>query len=362
MRLDKTFIALTMALLGAASLQAQEEVNLTVDATMDIYRAGNYNDGSDGMLPVVFSFPARAWRTMTFPSVGGAWSCNNIVAPFNTDGTSSSGCYPTDITKPVGTFSGYQLTDFKSALVGLFLDDALPVSAPAALRFYATNKSLGGVQTDFLTLSPKIGQVFFIGEGLTATNIGDIQTFFVPPTATHLYLGFVDSCTPTTPTVPGCFSDNVGSLNVTARLQYYVPDWVQPTLSATPSGRCCSGIAYDAAHYYTLLFGGGDSGQPNPNPQNDTWIWRNGWYKLSPATSPSPRNGTSLVYDPTTGTVVLFGGADANGNYLNDTWTWDGITWTQQFPPVSPPGRALDVQEMAYDAATKDFPHLLPDI
>jgi hypothetical protein len=171
-------------------------------------------------------------------------------------------------------------------------------------------------------------------------------------TATHLYLGYIDSCTQTARGVPGCFTGNAGSLSVTARLQQYVPDWVQPTLSTAPSGRCCSGIAYDAAHYYTLLFGGGDSGQPNPNPQNDTWIWRSGWYKLSPATSPSPRNGTNLAYNPTTGTVVLFGGADANGNFLNDTWTWDGVTWTQQFPPISPPGRQLNVPAMAYDAAT----------
>lgn len=48
---------------------------------------------------------------------------------------------------------------------------------------------------------------------------------------------------------------------------------------------------------------------------------------------------------------MLFGGTDANGNILNDTWTWDAVTWTQQFPPVSPPARARP--GMAYDAATK---------
>jgi len=39
------------------------------------------------------------------------------------------------------------------------------------------------------------------------------------------------------------------------------------------------------------------------------------------------------------------------GTCFNDTWIWDGTTWTQQFPPVSPPGRTS--YAMVYDAATK---------
>ncbi len=199
-------------------------------------------------------------------------------------------------------------------------------------------------------MSPKIGQVFFIGDGLTGTGSGAVQVFSVPATATHLYLGYVDSCNNT---VPGCYSDNSGSLTAIFQLNQYVLDWVEPTLSSAPSARCCSGIAYDAAHFYTLLFGGGSAGQPNPAPKNDTWVWHSGWRQLSPATSPSPRNGPNLVYDPTPGTVVLFGGQGASGNDPNDTWTWDGVTWTQQFPAVSPPGRELDVPGMAYDAVTQ---------
>src|ERR1700733_1072263 len=159
MRLGEAFTALTMALLGSVSLPAQYQVSLTVDATMDIYRAGGYNDGSDGIAPVVFTFPAGGWRTMTFPSVGGAWSCNSVHALFGADGTtaSTSGCYPSNIN-PTGTFSGFDPTDFAGALVGIFLEDTLPKSAPPTLRFYASNKALGGVQTNFTVLSPSIGQ------------------------------------------------------------------------------------------------------------------------------------------------------------------------------------------------------------
>jgi|HubBroStandDraft_5_1064220.scaffolds.fasta_scaffold04902_1 hypothetical protein len=112
-------------------------------------------------------------------------------------------------------------------------------------------------------------------------------------------------------------------------------------------------MAYDAAGYYTLLFGGGNGGLLVPRIRyNDTWEWGNGWHQVFPATSPSARVGAGTAYDPTTGTIVLFGGQDINGNYLNDTWIWDGVTWTQQFPAVSPPSRELDEQSMAYDALT----------
>jgi hypothetical protein len=51
-----------------------------------------------------------------------------------------------------------------------------------------------------------------------------------------------------------------------------------------------------------------------------------------------------MTYDAATSTAVLFGG------FTNDTWTWDGTTWTKQHPATSPTARQLP--SMAYDAAT----------
>jgi hypothetical protein len=59
-----------------------------------------------------------------------------------------------------------------------------------------------------------------------------------------------------------------------------------------------------------------------------------------------------MAYDPATGDMVLFGGG-SNSGLLNDTWTWDGTTWTQQSPATSPPARYL--ASMAYDPATGDM-------
>ena len=68
---------------------------------------------------------------------------------------------------------------------------------------------------------------------------------------------------------------------------------------------------------------------------NDTWTW-NGttWTERSPATSPPARYFASMAYDPATGNMVLFGG-DGSSGYLGDTWTWNGITWTER-PPAPP--------------------------
>ena len=55
-----------------------------------------------------------------------------------------------------------------------------------------------------------------------------------------------------------------------------------------------------------------------------------------------------MAYDPGTGQLVLFGGYD--GGFLDDTWTWNGSTWTQMTPATSPPAR--DSASMAYDPGT----------
>src|SRR5262245_52300173 len=56
---------------------------------------------------------------------------------------------------------------------------------------------------------------------------------------------------------------------------------------------------------------------------------------------PSARSAMGMVYDGARQEVVLFGGGVdcCSGNYLNDTWVWDGMTWTQRFPATSPPAR-----------------------
>jgi len=76
-----------------------------------------------------------------------------------------------------------------NALVGVFLDASQPDSsqAPTALDF-----SGSGLGTSFTTLSPALKQAFFIGDGLTGTGTGSVQTFVVPAGATRFFLGTSD--------------------------------------------------------------------------------------------------------------------------------------------------------------------------
>jgi hypothetical protein len=211
----RNFVLVALALASSVTAQSQSQT-LAVSAMMDIYQAGGYNDGSGALPPVVYSFPAKAVRRIIFSRVEGFWSgeCCQYV-PWGPDGISElcneyGGQW--HINNPIGPFSGLDFTDFAGALVGMFLEDGLPASAPPPLRFYLSDSSQGGIQTNFTTLSPVIGQVFFIGDGKTGTGAGTNQAFRVPPTATNLYLGYSDSCNET---VPGCYGDNVGSVSVT---------------------------------------------------------------------------------------------------------------------------------------------------
>src|SRR5215472_232481 len=73
------------------------------------------------------------------------------------------------------------------------------------------------------------------------------------------------------------------------------------------------------------------------------------WVELSPASSPPVRSYLAMTYDPASGKIIIFGGFDGTG-YLNDTWTFDGVTWTQVATNTPPPARAA--AQMAYDGVT----------
>jgi sugar lactone lactonase YvrE len=191
-----------------------QEEEFGVSATSNIYGAGHASPPGDGALPPSVSFAAGAGQVLQFASVTGTWFETNF-APLGVDG-STSACAPfTSIhVNASGGISSYDTTDFCNALVGVFLGPSEPTGAgPAGLRFYETDNSKGGTKTNFTSLSPSIGQVFFIGDGLTGTGTGSIQVFNVPPSATRLFLGQADACNFNGS--PDCYFDNGGSIQAT---------------------------------------------------------------------------------------------------------------------------------------------------
>jgi hypothetical protein len=97
-------------------------------------------------------------------------------------------------------------------------------------------------------------------------------------------------------------------------------------------------MAYDGGNSTVVLFGG----YSGSAPLNDTWTLNSTgstWTNAAPATSPGTRYGTSTAYE-TSNNVLLFGGYQSGTNtYFNDTWLWNGITWAQQVTLTSPPAR-----------------------
>ena len=131
--------------------------------------------------------------------------------------------------------------------------------------------------------------------------------------------------------------------------------WTQQSPAASPPALADGSMVFDPRTGDLVLFGGDGNG----GLFGDTWTY-NGvtWAKQSPATSPPARDNAAMAYDPTSGNVVLFGGA--SGTYrackaaqFGDTWTYDGSTWTQQSPSISPPARNGAV--MADDPVTGDL-------
>ncbi|MBN1607496.1 MAG: hypothetical protein JW940_12735 [Polyangiaceae bacterium] len=113
-----------------------------------------------------------------------------------------------------------------------------------------------------------------------------------------------------------------------------------------PPARAGHAMAYDTARQRVVLFGGGDGGW-----LGDTWEWDGGaWTQCTPATSPPKRHSHAMAYDAARKRVILFGGVQLSTPYiLADTWEWDGNTWLQRTPAVSPPARFGHA--MAYDSA-----------
>ena len=91
-------------------------------------------------------------------------------------------------------------------------------------------------------------------------------------------------------------------------------------------------------------------GLADVNP-NNTWTYDGTtWTLQSPAVQPLLVYAASAAFDPDLQGVVLFGGG-SGGVDQNTTWLWDqvGGTWTQLFPVQSPPAR--EGAGMTYDAA-----------
>jgi hypothetical protein len=95
--------------------------------------------------------------------------------------------------------------------------------------------------------------------------------------------------------------------------------------SPAPTGTLFFGLfpvfAYDAGHRQIMLL----------NFRDQTWLWSNNqWAQARPPVAPPRRTGAAVAWDPGMHAVLLFGGqAYGDQTRLNDTWAWDGSSWSE---------------------------------
>jgi hypothetical protein len=115
--------------------------------------------------------------------------------------------------------------------------------------------------------------------------------------------------------------------------------------STGPAPRTDQAMVFDAGRGQVLLFGGtGPFGA-----RNDTWTWDGvAWTQHAPSAVPPGRTSAIAAYSGTSNRVVLCGGQGTSFTLLTDTWEWDGTNWTQVTVNVAPPSRSLGC--MAFDS------------
>jgi hypothetical protein len=140
--------------------------------------------------------------------------------------------------------------------------------------------------------------------------------------------------------------------------------WIALTPSGTPpAARQYHAAAYDPTTDSMIIFGGNNC---STGYFNDVWVLSsaNGeggtpaWKKLSPSgTSPAARESSSAVYDSANNILTIYGG-DAGGTGLADVWVLSHANgsggtpvWTRLTPTGTPPG-ARTGQSATYDSST----------
>ncbi len=104
------------------------------------------------------------------------------------------------------------------------------------------------------------------------------------------------------------------------------PQWTPvTTIGGPPAPRVRHTVVYDAVNSRMIIFGGG-LGSSSPCA-NDVWVLSNAngvngtptWTQLSPTGGrPAPRLVHTAVYDPTSNSMIIFGGNDCFSGFYSD--------------------------------------------
>jgi hypothetical protein len=94
--------------------------------------------------------------------------------------------------------------------------------------------------------------------------------------------------------------------------------------SQPPAARSSHAMCYDASNRAVLLFGGQNAAG---TLLGDTWLYDGTRWTIQSNTGPSARAGHAMAFDSVRGRVVLFGGRTSAGSWSGETWEWSGSSW-----------------------------------
>jgi hypothetical protein len=233
-------VVLLMGSLAPTMAWADQTFNVSVPGTADIFAAGlaqppalEPNGGppgtGGGTLPPSVSFVASTGAVLTVPAVTGEIFFNG---PGLTSVPNGNPGFSTDFN-PVGPISGIIDSDSCEFLTGVFLVGAQPTGAPPA----SLNFSSSAIGADYTTLSPQLGQTFFIGSGSTSSGV--LRRILAPAGATRLFLGVADG--PECQGNPGNYNDNGGAYQASVDLSTPPPPEVfgPSGIVQVPSSKAC---------------------------------------------------------------------------------------------------------------------------
>jgi len=123
--------------------------------------------------------------------------------------------------------------------------------------------------------------------------------------------------------------------------------WVQQHPATVPPNGGCA--AYDAETQQFIMVSGSPDVTPGATVQ--TWKWTGStWALLSPA-SPPPNGACSMTYDAVRKVIVML--VSDPSTYAQKTWTWNGATWNSQADLPSPVLASLGtIPPITFDADT----------
>lgn len=94
-------------------------------------------------------------------------------------------------------------------------------------------------------------------------------------------------------------------------------------------------LAHDPVRQVTVLFGG--------SGPDGTWEWDgSAWRARTPLVSPGARVDHAMAFDAASSSTLLFGGFTylwSTAVYFDDTWSWNGVSWTRLAPSHAPSPR-----------------------